>query len=117
LRAEVTERKYTVPVKAVPTYTVVKKEVEKEVPCTRTVPICITDPCTGCTRTEYRCQTVVEKVKTTFIETVPPKEDCGYKTEERIKRCIDIHIDHVPAAPCGPPPCAGALPHAGSPVQ
>jgi hypothetical protein len=105
LRAEVTEQKYTVPVKVVPPYTVVTKIAEKEVPCTRTVPVCVTDPCTGCIRTEYKCETVLEKVKTTSIEVIPPTEGCTSRPEERTKRCVTIYIDHLPV--CSPAPGAG----------
>jgi hypothetical protein len=102
LRAEVDEQKYTVEVPGKPGYTTTSKTVEREVPCTRCVPVCVTDPCTGCTHTEYKTETVLQKVKTTYIEVVPV--ECKPTTEVRTKSCVRLFIEHhevpAPPAPC-----------------
>jgi hypothetical protein len=105
LKADVAEHRYTVdvPVKNVPTATA--KVVEEKVPCTRMVPVCITDPHTGCTRTEYCPQTVQETVKHTVIEVTPPEQECTTKKEERVEHCIKIFIERRPAG-CAAPVCA-----------
>ena len=107
LKAEVEEHRYTVetPVKNPP---VVRTQVvEKDVPCTRLVPVCVTDPATGCARTEMQERKVVEKVRHTVIEVCPPEKEWGTKKEEKAERCITISIQRLPApgpAPCGPGP-------------
>jgi hypothetical protein len=103
LRAEVNERKYTVEVPGKPGYTTVSKTVDREVPCTRCVPVCVTDPHTGCTHTEYRTETVLQKVKTTMIEVVPV---CKPTTEVRTESCVHLYIEHVPV-PVTPAPFCG----------
>jgi hypothetical protein len=105
LRAEVTEHKYTVEVPVHYGYTTVWRDVWHEVPCCRLVPVCVTDPCTGCKRTEYKQETIMERVKTTYIDLVPPKEECGCKIEQRSRYCTKIYIDHRPAPVCCPAPC------------
>ena len=70
----------------------VPREVEREVTCVRKVPVCVTDPCTGCTRTTYKCETYTQKVKTTVCEAVQEKKEvvvkvCSFKTEERTVQC------------------------------
>jgi hypothetical protein len=130
LRAEVTPQKYTVQVQVVPPPFVTKtREVERDQVCTRMVPVTCTDPCTGCTRTEYKPETFVQKVKTTVIELCPNDAPCTTKTEERTKTCTNVYIDckQVPVvhkvrycemvpyqttvkAPACPPACAPACP-------
>lgn len=112
LRAEVAERKYTVPVVVRPGYTSVVKTEDREVAGTRLVPVCVEDPCTHCKRTEMRPEAVVEKVKVTVIQVVPPKEGCTTRPEERTQRCIKIYLDAAPACvgevPPPPPPAPPA---------
>jgi hypothetical protein len=100
LRAEVTEQKSTVEV-PVHGYTSTAKVTESTVPVCRTVPVCVTDPCTGCTHTECKTETVQQKVRTTTIDLTP---QCGTKKEERSTNCITVYIGHITecaAAPCG----------------
>jgi hypothetical protein len=99
LRAEVIQRVEKVCVTSKPAPVVRRAEGVRDVPFTRCVPVCVTDPCTGCTHTEYKQETVVERVKTLTIEILPPPP-CAPKTEERVKSCVTITIDHLPAAPC-----------------
>jgi hypothetical protein len=79
------------------------KTVERDVPCTRMVPVCVTDPHTGCQRTGYHPETVLRKVKHTVIEVCPPEQECGTKKVDKVEHCITIHIERRPAfhaAPC-----------------
>jgi len=82
------------------------RTTEQEVPCTRLVPVCVTDPCTGCPRTEMQPVAGTEKVKTTCTEVIPVDE-CGKKTEERPRVCTTIYLDCWPCAG-GPKPPATA---------
>jgi hypothetical protein len=79
----------------VPEVNVIVKEEEGLVPVTRCVPVCVTDPCTGCTHTEYKNETVMEKAKNLCITILPPKPGAP-RTEERVKGCVTVTIDHVP---------------------
>src|SRR5208282_1045201 len=86
----------------VPVWTDVKKtitvckmvpsQVEKEVCFTKCVPVCVTDPCTGCTKTVYQKQVYTQKVMTTVCAMVPEQKEiickvCSYKPEERSYQC------------------------------
>ncbi len=100
LRVEASQRVETVQVPVVPAPVVRRTEGTRVVPVTRCVPVCVTDPCTGCTRTEYKHETVMEQVKTLTIEVLPPAGPCVPRTEERIRSCVSVTIDRLPAAPC-----------------
>jgi hypothetical protein len=100
LHAEVTQTESTCQGQVQHGYKAVARVTESTVPCCRTVPVCVTDPCTGCTHTECKTETVLQKVKTTHIDLVPT-EDC--KPETKVQTCITIYVGHQPAcaAPCG----------------
>jgi hypothetical protein len=100
LSVSVTEQRSTVEV-PVHGYATEARVTEKTVPVCRTVPVCVTDPCTGCTHMECKTETVQQRVRTTTIDLVPPKE-C-VKKEERSTNCITVYIAHVPV--CAPAPC------------
>jgi hypothetical protein len=80
----------------------VVKCIEKDVTVCKTVPVCVTDPCTGCTKTEYQQQTCVEKVKCDVIETIPVKREynvlaiSNWKTVERKVPKTEICFEIVP---------------------
>ncbi len=78
----------------VPEYTPMKKMITvmtrearpsvREVCRTVCVPVCVTDPCTGCTRTCYHRERVVEQVPCTVYVCVPHQQEvtvqvCSYK--------------------------------------
>jgi hypothetical protein len=107
LKAEVEEHRYTVetPTRNAPVLRT--KAEEKDVPCTRLVPVCVTDPITGQTCTRLQERTVVEKVRRTVIEVCPPEKEWGTKKEEKAERCITISITRLP--PVAPAPC-GSFP-------
>ena len=48
--------------------TMVAKTVMKQVTSCRMVPVCVTDPCTGCTHTCCKAETVVTEVPCTVYE-------------------------------------------------
>jgi hypothetical protein len=98
LRVNVTQRTCPVEVPVVNPAIVHRTEGFKDMPCTKSVPVCVTDPCTGCTHTEYKQETVIERVKTVNIEILPPAPGCGKKIEQRVNSCVTIEIDHVPCA-------------------
>jgi hypothetical protein len=101
------------------------RDVVQEVPVTKQVPVCVTDPCTGCTRTEYREETCVEKVVTKVIETIPVKREYKYKLvsfgdseeievpkTETVEECQpetvitkERYLEWVPVCPPAPAPC------------
>jgi len=105
LRVEIDEHPYKVEtvVKTRKDAPVIRKTEEKDVPCTKMVPVQVLD-CNGCPHTELQPQTVVEKVKSTTLD-IPPlaPEECTTKTEEKVAQTIRIYIQHIP------PGCA-ALP-------
>jgi hypothetical protein len=106
LKADV---KITPCIKKKPIYVVEKKEEEKEVPCTVMVPVCVTDPCTGCQSTVEQPKTVVKKVRYLCFEV-----KCDEAEENKPEICATIIVDHkqVPAPPPPPPccPCPGHCP-------
>jgi hypothetical protein len=109
---EITEHKCTVPVKAENPYTVKATVVEKDVPFCRMVPVCVTDPCTGCTHTECKEEHGVERVKVKVYDIIPPAESCTTKTEEKVTRCATVNLSYImvpvpPPPPCPPSPCCG----------
>ena len=105
LKAEVEERVCTVeaPVRNPPVLRT--KVTEKDAPCTRLVPVCVTDPLTGCRRTELQARTVPGKVRHVSIEVCPPEKEWGVKKEDKVERCVTISIQRLPdvvptTAPC-----------------
>jgi hypothetical protein len=100
-RIEEEQEKYCVPVRVKNPVTVKEEVAYKDVPCTRLVPVCVTDPCTGCTRTEYKEEAYVKKVRTTVLTVIPPAEEYTCKTEERTRTCFKIYKSIVPTC-CGP---------------
>jgi hypothetical protein len=67
----------------------VPRVVEKEVPVCRSVPVTCVDPCTGCTYTVCKRETVLQKVKYTVFDCVPVKKEytvkvCSYKEQVRV---------------------------------
>jgi hypothetical protein len=125
----------------VPTWTEVKRTVsccrkvprlvEKEQVCCRLVPECVTDPCTGCTKTCYKPCTVVKKVQCTVWDYVTEQREVTEKvckmvaTEKIIEKrvccglqCVDVKRKElvtvislvpirveVPIPPPAPKPC------------
>jgi len=82
-------------------YERVPREVEREVTCCHRVPVCVTDPCTGCTHTCWRTESVVQKVKCTVYECVPRKQEytvkvCSYKQETRTVETRHVVCDIKP---------------------
>jgi hypothetical protein len=70
----------------------VPHQVEREVTCCRMVPVCITDPCTGCTRTCCKPETYTQKVTCTVMECVPSQREitvkvCNFRQEQRTGEC------------------------------
>jgi hypothetical protein len=103
LRAEVTAHRHTVEEKVKNPPVAKTKTVEQDEPCTRMVPVCVTDPHTGCRRTEYQPQTVLRKVTHTVIEVCPPEQECSTKKVEKVEHCVTIHLERRPVvheAPC-----------------
>ena len=87
----------------------VPQEVERDVTCVKRVPVCVTDPCTGCTRTVYKCETVTQRVKTVVCQPVYEKKEvvqrvCSYKPEERTVQCkhlvAECHPEEVTRKVC-----------------
>ncbi|HZT82016.1 MAG TPA: hypothetical protein VFA26_17450 [Gemmataceae bacterium] len=94
-RLEVTQQTYKVQVPVPPKKWEVRTQtVDQERPCTKLVPVAVTDPRTGCTRTEYHEQTVMEKVRVTVVDVVPVcSAGPTYKTEERVRSCYHVTMD------------------------
>jgi hypothetical protein len=86
------------------------KEGEIAVPCTKKVPVCTKDPCTGCTHTEFVEETVMKKVPTKSIDICPDK--CG--EEEKVKKCVKIIVNHTPVTVMQEVPAPGAAPACSS---
>jgi hypothetical protein len=106
---EVAEKKCTVPVKVDNPYLIKARVIEKDVPFCRQVPVCVTDPCTGCTHTEFKEEKGVEKVKVKVYDIIPPEVDCTTKMQDKITRCATVTWEYltvaVPPPPCAPTPC------------
>lgn len=90
-----------VTVKQKQTYCVaVPKTVERDVVTCRYVPVACVDPCTGCSYTSCRPETVVQKVSCTVYETQLATRDvdvqvCQYEKQTRtatVKRCVPEYI-------------------------
>ena len=82
-------------------YTQVPRQVEKEICCCRRVPVCCTDPCTGCTRRCCQTETFTQKVTCTVYDCVPVQKEvtvkvCSYKTEQRTVECRRVVCECVP---------------------
>ncbi len=58
--------------------TLVCREVAHQVPVCKTVPVCVTDPCTGCTHTEYKTETCLETVVSKEVAVIPVKREYDY---------------------------------------
>jgi hypothetical protein len=68
--------------------TLVPRVVERDVPTCRTVPITCVDPCTGCTYTVCKRETVLVKVQQTVCDCLPVKKEftvkvCSYREAVR----------------------------------
>jgi hypothetical protein len=104
LRVEIDEQtvKSEKPTKTRKDSPITRKTDDKEVAVTKTIPVQVVD-CNGCTHTEYKCVTVMEKVKSTAID-IPPlnPEECTTKTEEKTHQTIRIFIEHQPAGCAAP---------------
>jgi hypothetical protein len=87
---EITEQKCTEPGKL--QWVAKVKDTEIEVPCTRHVPVCVTDPCTGCTHTEFKEETVLKKCNQRIIDICPDK--CA--EVEKVRKCVTIVVNHTP---------------------
>jgi hypothetical protein len=73
----------------------VPREVVQNVTCCRMVPTCVTDPCTGCTRTVCKPETYVQQVKRVVMQCVPRQQEittrmCSYKPVEETVQCRRI---------------------------
>jgi hypothetical protein len=69
-------------------YDRVARKVERDVTCCRMVPVSVTDPCSCCTRTCWRPETVVKHVTCTVYDCVPRQQKytvkvCSMKQETR----------------------------------
>jgi hypothetical protein len=124
LHSHTTPQKYTVKIpvftdqtRVCTVLTRVAHETVRQETCTRTVPVCVKDPCTGCTRTEYRTETYVKPVKCTVWESVPvqkavtEKVCTGWKTEERTRDCVSISVERRPATETKKVPYFVMVPH------
>jgi hypothetical protein len=77
------------------------RDVVRDVVCCRMVPVCVTDPCTGCTQTVCKPETYVQKVHTTVTDFVPePRkvmaEVCTYKKVVETIQCRRLVCTVVP---------------------
>jgi hypothetical protein len=66
----------------------VPKQIERPVTRCVTVPVDVTDPCTGCIRTVCRKETITEMVRCTVFECVPVQKEvtikvCRMRPEEK----------------------------------
>ena len=87
----------------------VPEEVVRNVTCVKRVPVCVTDPCTGCTYTTYKCETVTQQVKQIVCKPVYEKKEvvqrvCSFKQEERTVQCrrivAECHPEEVTRKVC-----------------
>jgi hypothetical protein len=76
------------------------KEIEKDVPSTKLVPVCVKDPCTGCTKTVLQEVCTVEKVKCRVIDITPNSKD---EEVEKVYKCATISFDLISS--CAAPTC------------
>lgn len=79
----------------------VPREIEREVTCTKMVPVTCTDPCTGCCYTVCKPQCYTVKVKQIVCDLVPEQKEivvnvCSYHPEERTIQCKRCVIDYKP---------------------
>ena len=56
-------------------YTRVPRVVQRQVCCCQRVPVCVTDPCTGCTRTCWQTQQITKTVACTVYDCVPVQRE------------------------------------------
>jgi hypothetical protein len=98
LNACITETKCATEVPQKKGYTVKTKDIATEVPFTRLVPVCRTDPASGRTWTELVPQTAMQKATTTYIVVLPPEcPETTMKKEEHKKLMLQVTIGHTPA--------------------
>src|SRR5207249_10061805 len=102
VKLTIVPEKYTecVPGKKEVVVKTVSKPVDYLATRCRTVPVCVTDPCTGCTTTHYQQETYTEKVQATVIDFVLEEKCTPPKTEEKVRNSFVISICHEPAC-CG----------------
>jgi hypothetical protein len=79
----------------------VPRQVEREVVCCRVVPVCVTDPCTGCTITTWRPETYTRKEICTVMDCVPVRKDytvkvCNYRLEQKTYEVPYVHCEWQP---------------------
>src|SRR5262249_39170599 len=79
----------------------VPKEIERDVPVCRMVAECVTDPCTGCTRTVCRPVTTMQRVRCTVMQSVPEQKEitvpvCNWKPVEQTREVRRIVCDWKP---------------------
>lgn len=97
LHAEVLQRRYTVETQVKNAPVAKTRVVQKDVPCTRMVPVSVVDPCTGRTHVEEQPRTVVEKVSYLVIDVCPPEKPYSVRKEEKVEQCLKVHIVPLPA--------------------
>jgi hypothetical protein len=92
------------------------REIEEDVTCTKMMPVTVTDPSTGCTRTDYQPQTFVEKRKHLIIQIIPVKKEYHYRVltfrseEIDVPKTVRVFECQPPAPvttklPCHQAPC------------
>ncbi len=87
--------------KTVPNVSKVKERVfVQEVPCTRTVDVCVKDPATGCERIETKVEPYNKKITTLCIEVIPPDHDYSCKMVEELHKTITVHMSADVPQPC-----------------
>src|SRR4051794_557340 len=124
LHTHTTPEKYTVKIpvftdqtRVCTVLTRVPHETVHEETCTRTVPVCVKDPCSGCTHTEYKTETYVKPVKRTVWETVPvqkavtEKVCTSWTTEVRTRECVSISVERRPTTEVKKVPYFVMVPH------
>jgi hypothetical protein len=83
----------------VPTF--VPRQIEREVVCTRLVPVCISDPCTGCTYTTCKPETYTRRELYTVMDCVPVRKDitvkvCNFKPETKTFEVPHVRTEWQP---------------------
>jgi hypothetical protein len=82
-------------------YTRVPRPIERQVTCCRMVPTCVTDPCTGCTRTVCQPQTFTQTVHSVVMECVPQQQEvtvpvCTMTAQQRTYEVRRVVCETVP---------------------
>lgn len=99
LHAEVLQRRYTVETQVKNAPVAKTRVVQKDVPCTRMVPVSVLDPCTGRMRVEEQPRKVVEKVSYIVIDVCPPEKPYSVQKEEKVEQCLKVQVVPLPVAP------------------